>query len=355
MKKIIKLLLIISIISAIIIGCSKNNNQNQNDNTIADETITTTSNEKIKIVTTIFPEYDWIREIIGENIDKYDLTYLLDNGVDLHNFQPTVADIAKIKSADMFVYVGGESDAWVENVFNNVVEKNIIKINLMELMGDRAKLEELKEGMQDSEHHEDEEHAEEEEHHENEEHEDHDHEAEYDEHLWLSVKNAEFACRRLYEKIVELDPENQKIYETNLDNYLLRLKELDDKYYEVANNAAYKTILFGDRFPFRYLVDDYKIDYYAAFVGCSAESEASFETIIFLAKKVDELGLKHVMRIEGSNDKIAKTIIDNTQDKNQDILVMDSMQATSVNDVKNGANYIDIMKKNLEVFEKALN
>ena len=344
MKKITKLLLILTVLSTIFFGCSKNNNISAN------ETATNNKNKKIKIVTTIFPIYDYIKNITGDKLENFELTYLLDNGVDLHNFQPTVADIAKIQNADMFVYVGGESDHWVENVFNNVVNKNIVKINILDIMGDKKKLEEIKEGMQHEEEH-GEEHAEDEDHHD----EEHDHEEEYDEHVWLSVKNAKIICDNLTNNISELDSANSDIYKNNYETYISKLDELDKKFEEVSKNGQTKILLFGDRFPFRYLVDDYGLDYYAAFSGCSAESEASFETVIYLSKKIDEFGLRHVIKIEGSDEKIAKTIIENTKDKNQDILVMDSMQATSVNDVKNGANYIDIMSKNLGVLEKALN
>ncbi len=344
MKKITKLLLILTVLSTIFFGCSKNNNISAN------ETATNNSNKTIKIVTTIFPIYDYIKNITGDKLENFELTYLLDNGVDLHNFQPTVADIAKIQNADMFVYVGGESDHWVENVFNNVVNKNIVKINILDIMGDKKKLEEIKEGMQHDEEH-GEEHAEDEDHHD----EEHDHEEEYDEHVWLSVKNAKIICENLTKNISELDSANSDIYKNNYETYISKLDELDKKFEEVSKNGQTKILLFGDRFPFRYLVDDYGLDYYAAFSGCSAESEASFETVIYLSKRIDEFGLRHVIKIEGSDEKIAKTIIENTKDKNQDILVMDSMQATSVNDVKNGANYIDIMSKNLGVLEKALN
>lgn len=353
MKKIFKIVLLTVSIVSIFLGCSKNISENEMSNKVAENK----ADKKIKIVTTIFPEYDFVREIIGEKIDNYEIVYLLDNGVDLHNFQPTVQDIAKIQSSDMFIYVGGESDAWVQNVFNNVVNKDIIQINLLDILGDKKKIEEIKEGMQDEhddEHLEGEEHLEEE-HNEEGHEEEHEHEAEYDEHVWLSVKNVKLICENLTDNISKLDLENSDIYKNNCDNYIVKLDELDKKFEEVTKNAKTKILLFGDRFPFRYLVDDYGLDYYAAFSGCSAESEASFETIIYLSKKIDEFGLKHVIKIEGSDDKIAKTIIENTKSKDQDILVMDSMQATSINDVKNGANYISIMNKNLEVLERALN
>ena len=179
-------------------------------------------------------------------------------------------------------------------------------------------------------------------------------EKEYDEHVWLSLKNAETLSSAITDALEKADPDNKDVYEKNVSDYIEKLKDLDTKYQDVTANAKQKTVLFGDRFPFRYLVDDYGLSYYAAFAGCSAESEASFETISFLAKKVDELGLKNVMTIEKSDQKIAKTIIENTKNKNQKILILDSMQSTTSDDVKNGTTYLSVMEKNLEVLKEAL-
>ena len=326
-----------------LLGACKNNNLNGAKESLQETTSKVTSEaEKKKIICTIFPIYDWVREIIGDNTSSFDLTCLIDNGVDLHNFNPTAADIIDIQNSDMFIYVGGESDAWVSDVFDKVVEKNVLRINLLEVMGDRAKVEEIKEGM---------EHEHEEEEHENEEHQ---HEEELDEHVWLSLKNAKYLCNVIKNNIIELDNANKNQYEANYNKYSELLNDLDNRFAKAADLDGGAVMLFGDRFPFRYLFDDYGINYYAAFSGCSAESEASFKTIIFLANKVDELKLKHILRIEGSNDKIAKTIIENTKSKDQDIIIMNSMQGVSLNEIKNGATYIGIMQENLNAFEKAL-
>ncbi|HCC35027.1 MAG TPA: zinc ABC transporter substrate-binding protein, partial [Ruminococcaceae bacterium] len=175
-----------------------------------------------------------------------------------------------------------------------------------------------------------------------------------DEHVWLSLNVAEAACEYLAGKLGELDPTNKEKYTANAAAYFEKLNELDGEYQTAVNGAARKMLLFGDRFPFRYLVDDYGLDYYAAFVGCSAETEASFETIVFLAEKVDEEQLKHVMVIDGSDHTIAQTIIENTKDKNQDILVMDSMQSVTADEVASGASYMSIMQSNLDVLKQAL-
>ncbi len=297
-----------------------------------------TSNNKFEIVTTIFPEYDWVKSILGDNPADAEVTMLLDNGVDLHSYQPTTEDILKISTCDLFIYVGGESDEWVEDALKEATNRDMIVINLLEVLGDTVQEEEVVEGMQ----------AEEEE-------EDSDEEGpEYDEHVWLSLKNANTLTQSISDAIQKIDTENADTYKENTKNYLSKLDELDKQYEEVISNAGNDTVLFGDRFPFRYLVDDYNLSYYAAFVGCSAETEASFETIKFLANKVDELGLKTVLTIEGDNHSIAETIVENTSSKDQQILTLNSMQSTTSDDVNDGVTYLSIMESNLTVLEEAL-
>ena len=332
MKKIITLTLVAVLAVCALSGCGTSKSGED------------TKDKKIKIVTTIFPEYDWVMQILGDKADKADVTMLLDKGVDLHSYQPSTADISKISEADVFIYVGGESDEWVEDVLKQAKNKNLKVINLMDVMGDKAKEEEVKEGMQPEE----EEHAEEAKDGKEEE------EIEYDEHVWLSLKNAKIFTKKIADVLSEVDKDNAKTYQTNYKSYAKKLDDLDKKYAEAVASAKNKTLVFGDRFPFRYLVNDYGLDYYAAFVGCSAESEASFETVTFLAKKIDELGLGNVLTIEGKNHKIAKTVVDNTKNKDQKVLTMDSMQSTTAKDVKDGATYLGIMEKNLEVLKEAL-
>lgn len=292
----------------------------------------------LKIVTTIFPEYDWVRQILGERAKNVELTMLLDNGVDLHSYQPTADDIIKISDCDLFIYVGGESDGWVEDALKEATNKEMQVINLLDVLGEQVKEEEVVEGMKAEE----------------EESED-ESEPEYDEHVWLSLKNAETLCNAITDALEEIDPANKDAYATNAASYLEKLAALDGEYQTVVDNAARKTVLFGDRFPFRYLVDDYGLSYYAAFAGCSAETEASFETISFLAGKVDELRLPCVLTIEGAQHKIAETIVQNTAEKNQSILTLDSMQSTTSTDVANGTTYLSVMESNLDVLKQALN
>ena len=332
MKKITALLLALFMLVGALAGCGKQNDTNKTD--------------KLSIVTTIFPEYDWVREILGDKADNAEITMLLDNGVDLHSYQPTADDIVKISDCDLFIYVGGESDGWVEDALRNAANRNMKVINLLEVLGDSVKTEEIVEGMQEEHEHEDA--------HAHDDAEEHEHEEEADEHVWLSLKNAKMLVRVISKALQELDPDNKDIYAANADAYVKKLSALDADYQAAVDAASNKTILFGDRFPFRYLVDDYGLRYYAAFVGCSAETEAGFETISFLAKRVDEWKLPCVLTIEGAQHKIAETIVRNTTTKNQKVLTMDSMQSTTTQDVKNGTTYLSVMEKNLSVLKEAL-
>lgn len=313
----------------------------------------TAQGDKLKIVTTIFPEYDWTREILGDQSERAEVTMLLDNGVDLHSYQPTADDLIKIAECDLFIYVGGESDGWVESALASTSNPDRAVINLIDTLGDSVKLEEVVEGMQETEHdhEEDEEHA----HDADEEHTDADEqEAETDEHVWLSLRNAQAVCQKIAEKLGEIDPEHEQAYTDNALAYIDKLVALDAKYQAAVDAANKKTLVFGDRFPFRYLTEDYGLNYYAAFVGCSAETEASFETIRFLAEKTDALGLSHVLTIENPNHKIAETVVANTSGKNQQVLSMDSMQSVTSKDIAAGATYLSIMEHNLEVLTQAL-
>jgi zinc transport system substrate-binding protein len=371
MKKFISLMTATAMVAGVITGCGADASTQDTqetasveealeqgaaestEETSADATEVSDTNDdgKLSIVTTIFPEYDWVKTIVGDNAEKVDITMLLDNGVDLHSYQPTAEDIMKIATCDMFVYVGGESDEWVEDALAEATNENMVVIDLLDVLGENVKEEEIVEGMEAEEEHEEAEEAEES---DAEEHEHEEGEVEYDEHVWLSLKNTKVLCTELEAQLETIDPDNAETYKANLDSYVAELDALDAQYQETVDAASVKTLLFGDRFPFRYLVDDYGLDYYAAFVGCSAETEASFETIIFLADKVNELGLNAVMTIEGNDHTIAETVRDNTESKDQEILTLDSMQSTTSEDVANGASYLSIMTDNLEVLKSAL-
>ena len=323
-KKILSYIILASMVLGLV-GCSPSG-------TLKDK-------DKLMIVTMIFPEYDWVREILGDEADNVELIMLLDNGVDLHSFQPTAQDIANIAVCDIFIYVGGESDGWVDDALAEATNKDMKVINLLDVLGDDVKEEEVIEGMEGEE---------------EEEVEDEEEGVEYDEHVWLSLKNAQVLVQIISDTICEVDSEHKSLYEENTSAYIEMLESLDEEYQAVVNEGTKDTILFGDRFPFRYMVDDYGLNYYAAFAGCSAETEASFETIVFLSDKIDELGLDYIFVIENSNEDIARTIIDNTKSKNQQILKINSMQGVTAKDVEEGVTYLSIMENNLNVLNEAL-
>ncbi len=477
-----------------------------------------TSAKKIKVVTTIFPEYDWVKEIVGEKADNVELTLLMRNGVDLHSYQPSIKDIAKISDADIFIFVGGESDEWAEDAVKNAKNKSLKVINLLEVLGDKVKNEEIVEGMEHDEEEHEHSHSKEVSTFEDSDVEDrsladwagdwqspypfvlsgeldeaweekaedgkksaaeykeyyakgyktdikslsisgdkitytydsgktvsaqykytgfyiqhwsggtkaamyrfvavdkntgapvfieindhmiesakaehfhlrmsntgfddivdvetsfptffpssmsaseiaehlaghHHHEEEKDEHVWLSLSNAMVLCDSICDALSEKDAKSASVYKKNAASYKAKLSALDKKYKVAVSNAKNKTLLFADRFPFRYLADDYGLSYYAAFAGCHAETEASFKTIVFLSNKVDELSLSTICKIEGKNDRIAKAVIANSKTKNLKIVTIDSLQSTTDKQIKKGTTYLNTMEKNLEALKQAL-
>ena len=376
-------------VCGIFAGCSKTQTDNKSGSKAMTSTTSSTSNKstasttsenktddtnkKLSVVCTIFPEYDWIRELVGDKKDNYEITYLLDKGVDLHSYQPTAEDIAKIANCDLFVYVGGESDGWVKDALKESKNDKMQVVNLLETLGTNVKEEEVVEGMQEEDEHDhdhgkkedaDHDHEDADHEHEHKEDADHDHdheedghhhdEVEYDEHVWLSLRNATSLVNELAVRLQTIDPENKDYYASTAASYTAKLGDLDSRYLAAVKKAKNKTVLFGDRFPFRYLVDDYGLKYYAAFVGCSAETEASFETVAFLAKKADELKLNNVLVIENSDQKIAKKIIETTNAKDQKIVEMNSMQSVTADQIADGATYLGIMEANLKALEAAL-
>lgn len=298
---------------------------------------------KLSVVVTIFPEYDWVKNILGSRADDADVTLLLKNGIDMHSYQPTVDDIITMSKCDLFIYVGGESDAWVEKALSNAVNKDMTVLKLLDVLGDAARHDELLEGMEAEEH-------------EHSGHDDHDRDdgPEYDEHVWLSLRNASILCGAVKDALSALKPEDADAYAENLAEYRKKLNALDAEYRTAVESAKLRTILFGDRFPFRYLAADYGLKCYAAFPGCSAETEASFETIAFLAQKTDELELPAVLTLEGTQHRIAETVVSASASKSAAILAMDSMQSVTLDDAEKGADYISIMERNLDVLKTAL-
>lgn len=298
------------------------------------------ANDKPSIVCTVFPQYDWVLQILGDKAENFDITLLLNNRVDLHSYQPSVENIIKISTCDLFIYIGGISDGWVMDALKEATNRNMIVLELLEVLGAARKLEEIDEDKH--------------EHSDPDEHVDQSCSVEYDEHVWLSLKNAGIFCAAVAEALSSLDKENAPAYQHNASEYAGKLSSLDDEYRAAVNTAPTKTIVVGDRFPFRYLTDDYDLSYYTAFKGCSAETEASFETIIFLAEKMDELGLRCIIVTESSDKKIAEAIIRVSEDHNRQILVFDVMQSVTPADIQNGATYLSIMEKNLNTLKEAL-
>ncbi|MEA4934535.1 MAG: metal ABC transporter substrate-binding protein [Lawsonibacter sp.] len=344
MKKILALVCSFTLLAGLVSGCSSQKNAASSGDTASSGA---GNAKKLSIVCTIFPEYDWVRQILGDEADHAEVTMLLDNGVDLHSYQPSVDDIIKVSTCDLFIYVGGESDAWVNDALKEATNKNMVVINLLDVLGDTVKEEEVKEGMQAE--------SEEPAQAETASSQNQEEGPEYDEHVWLSLKNTKVLCAYIADQLAGIDAAHADLYKANGVAYGKQLDALDQAYQAAVDSGKFHTLLFGDRFPFRYLVDDYGLDYYAAFVGCSAETEASFETIAFLAGKVDELGLTSVMTIEGAQHKIAQTIVENTAEKNQAILTLNSMQSVTSKDVEAGETYLSMMQGNLDVLKTALN
>ena len=341
----------------------------ESENTIEQNSIEKGNSNKISIVCTTFPQYDWVKNILGEEAERFNVTLLLDNGVDMHSYQPAVKDIATAGSSDLFIYVGGESDTWVEDALKEAKNKDLKAINLMETLDNFVKEEEVVEGMQEERkslgHSHEKSSKEKQEQTQKESHENSqeingqkeaaDEEPEYDEHIWLSIRNAEIMVKNIEKAIEQFDSDNAKVYQNNAENYIKKLDTLDKQYANTIQNAKYKAILFGDRFPFRYMADDYDLKYYAAFAGCSAETMAGFETVTFLAKKADELQLPVILTIENSDGRIAEAVKSNTTKKNQKILAMNSLQSVTKEQLADGITYLQVMQENLSVLSETLN
>ncbi len=288
---------------------------------------------KITIVAAIFPEYDWLRNLTAgsENIE---LKLLIDKGVDLHSYQPDVNDIVTISDCDVFVYCGGASDIWVEDVIETAMNPDLIAVDLMEI------LEQHRELCADDHDH-------------GHEEQDHDHTA--DEHIWLSLANADHLCRSLTDLLCELDSGNAELYKANFAYYGAAIEALDVKYHSTVSEAKFEDIMFADRFPFAYLMEDYGLHHHAAYEGCSAETEVSFDTFAHLSETLQQLDLPGVVVIDDSDHRIADTVIAASGDKSREIYTLQSMQAVGRRQIKDGVTYLEIMEDNLSVLERALN
>lgn len=276
--------------------------------------------DKPLIVCSIIPEYDWVLNVLGDEAENFNVISLCSNGVDIHSYQPSINDTIRMSSCDMFIYSGGESQEWVDDVLANAKNKDMLVIKGLDVIGDRAIQEED--------------------------------EDELDEHVWLSLRNAELIVEDIANKLGILDSENKDKYLANANSYLLKLSSLDEEYVEFTSNCSKKLLLFGDRFPFRYMVEDYNLSYYAAFSGCSTETNASVGMIIDLAKLADENNLSTILRLEDSDGRVAQKIMESS--KADKVLIIDSMQAITMKKYNNGHTYLYAMTYNLDILKLAL-
>lgn len=292
------------------------------------------SEDKLTIVAALFPEYDWLRNLTAGS-DGVELRLLIDKGVDLHSYQPDVGDLVAISSCDVFVYTGGPSDSWVKDALETAMNEDLVVVDLMELMEQERTL--CPVGDHDHE-------AEEE-----------DHRHSVDEHIWLSLANGEYLCGELTRYLQELDPDNSQRYTQNLLDYAQKLRELDGRYRDMVAAAEHQAVLFGDRFPFAYLLEDYGLEHYAAYEGCSAETEVGFDTFIHLAEELNRLGLEEVVVIDDSDLRIAQTVIAAAGDPSREICTMQTMQAVNRKQIQAGVTYLSVMEENLAVLQQVLN
>ena len=281
--------------------------------------------KKFSIVTTNFPAYDFARAVAG---NQAQIKMLLKPGVDMHGYEPSPEDIIDIENCSLFIYTGGESDEWVEGILENT--RNINTLRMMDAV--KPVKEEIVEGMESEE--EDKE------------------EVEYDEHVWTSLRNAQLIIDVIQNRLSEIYPDERASFAQNSANYKAKLADLDQKFQSIVDNSSRRTLIFGDRFPLRYFVDDYNLEYFAAFPGCSEQNEASSKTISYLVNKIKTEEIPVVLKIELTSDDIAQTIANETGAK---VLVFSAAHNISAEDFENGRTYADIMEANLAVLEEALN
>ena len=319
MKRILPIIFVLMLALSLFAGCGQTASENTN------------SGEKLSVVSTIFPGYDFTREIAGDNVS---LTMLLPPGTESHSFDPTPQDAITIQNCDVFIYVGGESDTWIDGMLNSIDTSNMTIISMMDAV--EVVEEEIKAGMEN----------------------DHDHpeedgldKLEYDEHVWTSPINAMGIAEEITAALMALDPDNADTYRTNCSAYIEKLEELDASFRGVVQNAKRDTLIFGDRFPFRYFVDEYGLDYEAAFPGCSSETEASAKTLAFLIDKTNNENIPVVFHIEFSNEKMADIICESTGARK---LLLHSCHNVTKADFESGVSYIELMTQNAENLKEAL-
>lgn len=308
----------------------------------------------VTVVCTNYPLYDWAVNLL-KGTDA-NVILLLDNGADMHSFQPTAGDLIQITDCDVLVFVGGESDRWLIDALEASPNEERVVVNLMHALEDELQEETYVEGMQtehvhaDGSHHEglacEEEHAEEESGQNS--------LSTMDEHIWLSPRLARQSVEKMKEAFILAMPKDTTLLEQNCRKYCEALDELDAQYRTMAENASKDTVIVADRFPFLYLMEEYQIAYYAAFPGCSTESEADFETVVFLTEKVKETDVNTILITEGGTDVLANTIWENIDKEEKKVETLHAMQVVYESDIENGCSYLSFMKENLETLRLAL-
>ena len=350
MKRKIGILFIILMIMSVLVGCTEDN-AGTGSSGLSSESVQTQGNAesggKINVISTIFPGYDFVREIAGDNAD---VTMLLPFGAESHSFEPTPQDIIKIQNCDMFIYVGGDSDSWAKDILGSVDTSDMKIISMMDLVD--VEEEEIVEGMEDDDDHGDIDNQSGVDTDTDQDTAGHEEaEAEYDEHVWTSPVNAIKIVSAISESICEEDKDNEEIYKENTERYVQKLEELDNDFREVVKVAKRDTIVFGDRFPFGYFAKEYGLKYFAAFPGCSTETEPSVKTVAFLIDKINEEKIPAVFHIEFSNERMADTIVEST---GAEKLLFHSCHNLTKEEFEGGENYYDLMKRNVQALRKAL-
>ncbi len=340
MKNKIKLIAMVTAFVVALVGCGKTSTAIKSESNSLELTNSNTQAEdesKLNVVATLFPYFDFVREIAG---DKVELTMLVPTGVDTHSFEPTPANMIEVQNADVFIYNGGEMESWVPEVLGAVENPNQISDCMMDHV--EAVVEEEVEGMEPEKEGEEAKGATNNE----------TKEVEYDEHIWTSPVNAQKIVTEICTVLMEANPENAAYFQTNTNSYIKKLQELDTQFKEVVDNSNSKTVIFGDKFPLRYFADEYGLKYFAAFNGCSTETEPSVDTVAFLIDKIKEENVPVVYHIELNSGAIANTISEATGAK---VLLFHSCHNVTKEDFDNGVTYLELMQNNVEALKEGLN
>ncbi|WP_195268089.1 metal ABC transporter substrate-binding protein [Eubacterium sp. 1001713B170207_170306_E7] len=295
---------------------------------------TAATGDVVKVVTTNFPPYDFAKQVGGENAE---VTMLVPPGAESHSYEPTPQDILKIQDCDLFIYGGGDSDAWIDGILSSIDNPKMKKVAMMDCV--KPVVEETVAGMEDKNND------------GNDSADSNKDTVEYDEHVWLNPKNAEAIVDQIRNELDAIAPDNAAAYDQNAIEYTHQLDDLDKRFKEMVDGSVRKTIVVGDRFPFRYLTDAYGLKYYAAFPGCSTETEPSAATVAFLIDEVKKEKIPVVFHTELSNEKMADTIVESTgAGKRQ----LNACHNVTQDDFNSGKTYLDYMNENVDALREAL-